>query len=134
MRVFVDDSHIPPNYSDNYCVLQTNPRFVFNKYKNAKHKGSTVVKLDPELHNILLDWMEINQSNYLLASYFKSKKEYNVFTEGTLCRRLSLIFNKYNNIPVSINTLRHSFISYKCITQTLYLNCIFCFFSDNASC
>jgi hypothetical protein len=112
MRVFIDDSQIPLNYSDNYCVLQTNPRFVFNKYKNVKYKGTNVVNIDPELHNILLDWMEINESDYLLSSYFKTKKEYNVFSEGALCRRLSLIFKKYTKIPVSINTLRHSFISY----------------------
>ncbi len=112
MKVFIDDSLIPPNYSDNYCVLQTNPRFVFNKYKNVKHKGISIVKLEPELHDILLDWMQINASDYLLASYFKGKKEYNVITEGTLCRRISLIFKKYTKIPASINTLRHSCISY----------------------
>jgi hypothetical protein len=112
MRVFIDDLQILPDYSENYCVLQTNPRFVFNKFKNVKHKGVNIVTMDPELHNILLDWMEINQSDYLLSSYFKSKKEYNVFTEGTLCRRLSLIFNKYTKVPVTINTLRHSLISY----------------------
>jgi integrase len=112
MRVFIDDSQILPDYSENYCVLQTNPRFVFNKYKNVKHKGVNVVTMNPELHNILLDWMEINQSDYLLSSYFKSKKEYNIFTEGTLCRRLTLIFNKYTKVPVTINTLRHSLISY----------------------
>jgi len=112
MRVFIDDSQIPSNYSDNYCVLQTNPRFVFNKYKNVKYKGTNVVSIEPELHDILLDWMEVNKSDYLLSSYFKSKKEYNVYSEGTLCRRISVIFQKYTNIPVSINSLRHSFISY----------------------
>lgn len=112
MKVFIDDSLIPDKYLENYCVLQTNPRFVFNKYKNHKHTGTIVIKLEYELHNILLDWMELNQSDYLLSSYIKSKKLYQPFTEGTLCRRISLIFNKYTNIPVSINTLRHSFISY----------------------
>jgi hypothetical protein len=112
MRVFIDDSQIPPDYSDNYCVLQTNPRFVFHKYKNAKHKGVSVVDIDPELHNILLDWMEINETDYLLSSFFKTKKEYNLYTEGTLCRRISVIFNKYTKVPVSINSLRHSYVSY----------------------
>jgi integrase len=122
MRVFIDDSQILPNYSENYCVLQTNPRFVFNKYKNVKYKGPTVVKIDTELHNILLDWMEINQSDYLLSSYFKSKKEYNIFTEGTLCRRLSLIFKKYTTVPVTINTLRHSLISYNSKKEMEYFS------------
>jgi hypothetical protein len=112
MKVFIEDSLIPPNYSENYCVLQTNPRFVFNQYKNAKSKGQTIVPLDEELHNILHDWMQINTSDYLLSSFVKSKQEFRPFTEFTLCRRIQLIFNKYANIPVTINTLRHSFISY----------------------
>jgi hypothetical protein len=112
MRLFIDDLHIPIGYSDNYCVLQTNPRFVFNKYKMYKHNGTVIVNIEPELHEILLDWAELNKSGYLLSSYFKSKKEYNIITEGTLCRRISLIFKKYTNIPVTINSLRHSFISY----------------------
>ena len=112
MRVFIDDSLIPSNYSENYCVLQTNPRFVFNKFKMDKHKGTVVVDIEPNLHDILLDWMDINQSDYLLSSYFKARKEYKAYSEGALCRRISIIFNKYTNVPVSINSLRHSFVSY----------------------
>jgi hypothetical protein len=78
-----------------------------------KHKGTVIVNIEPELHDILLDWMEINKSDYLLSSYFKGRKEYNVYSEGTLCRRVSVIFQKYTKVPVSINSLRHSFISYK---------------------
>jgi hypothetical protein len=112
MKLFLDDSFIPQNYNENYCVLQTNPRFVFNKYKTSKHYGSTVVNMDEELHDILTDWCNINPSEYLLASYVKSSNTYHVFTEKTLCRRMSLIFTKYANIPVTINTLRHSFVSF----------------------
>lgn len=112
MRVFIEDSLIPSNYAENYCVLQTNPRFVFNQYKNAKSKGQTIIPLDDELHNILNDWMQLNTSDYLLSSFVKSKQEFRPFTEFTLCRRIQLIFTKYANIPVTINTLRHSFISY----------------------
>jgi hypothetical protein len=97
MRVFIDDSLIPTNYKENYCVLQTNPRFVFNKYKNSKHKGTTIIQIDNELHSILMDWMEINQSDYLLSSYIQSKSIYKPFTEGCLCRRLTLIFTKYTD-------------------------------------
>jgi hypothetical protein len=112
MRVFIDESFIPDNFTENYCVLQTNPRFVFNKYKTAKHKGVTDIPIDPQLHDILLDWLEINPSNYLLSSYVKCKSIFKPFTEVCLCRRITLIFNKYTNVPVTINTLRHSYISY----------------------
>jgi hypothetical protein len=112
MRVFIDDSFIPTNFQDNYCVLQTNPRFVFNKYKTAKHKGTTIVNMDNDLHNILLDWVDINTSEYLLSSYVQSTKSFKPITEIALCRRITLIFEKYANKPVTINTLRHSFVSY----------------------
>ena len=112
MKVFIADSLIPQNYDENYCVLQTNPRFVFNKYKTSKKKGQQIIEIDDTLHNILLDWMELNKSDYLLSSFIKSKNEYKPFTEGTLCRRITLIFEKYANTPATINTLRHSHISY----------------------
>jgi integrase len=112
MRIFIDESHIEKNIEENYCVLQTNPRFVFQQYKTAKDKGITVVPMDNELHNILLDWIEINPSDYLLSSYVISKKIYKPFTETTLCKRITAIFLKYSDTPVTINTLRHSFISF----------------------
>ena len=112
MKLFIDDSFIPENYKENYCVLQTNPRFVFNKYKTAKDRGPTIIKIVPELHDILLDWIEFNESEYLLSSYIQSKKLYKPFTENTLCKRITLIFQKYLDKSVTINTLRHSFISF----------------------
>jgi len=113
MKVFIDDSFVPLNYTDNFCVLQTNPRFVFHKYKTAKHKGVTIIPIDPVLHDILLDWMELNPTEYLLASYMITKNQYKIFTENTLCKRITTIFKKHSNIPVTINTLRHSYLSYR---------------------
>jgi hypothetical protein len=112
MKLFIDNSFVPENYKENYCVLQTNPRFVFNKYKTAKNKGTTVIKIVPELHDILLDWVDMNESEYLLSSYIQSKNMYKPFNESTLCRRITLIFQKYLDKSVTINTLRHSFISF----------------------
>lgn len=112
MKLFIDDSHVPPSCPDNYCVLQTNPRFVFNQYKTAKHRGSTTILIDPELHNILLDWAQLNSSDYLLASYASSTQTYTPITENKLSKKITSIFVKYSKRPVTINTLRHSFISY----------------------
>lgn len=112
MKIFIDDSFIPPNYQENYCVLQTNPRLVFNKYKTSKKYGQNIVYINDDLHNILLDWMEINKSEYLLTSYIQYKKEFKPFTEETLSHRIPLIFKKYTNIPSNINTLRHAYVTY----------------------
>jgi integrase len=112
MKFFIDDSFVPVNESENYCVLQTNPRFVFNKYKTAKHNGTTVIHIESELHDILLDWAEINTSNYLLSSYTQYKNEFKPFSENTLSKRITSIFMKFADVPVTINTLRHSFVSF----------------------
>lgn len=122
MKVFIDDSFVPKDYKENYCVLQTNPRFVFNKYKTARKYGQIVIQINEHLHNILLDWMEINPSEYLLVSYIQYKKQYKPFTEETLSHRMPLIFKKYTNIPSNINTLRHSYISYMNKTELNHTN------------
>jgi hypothetical protein len=112
MRIFIDDSLLPKRITDNYCVLQTNPRFVFQQYKNAKCHGTTIIPIDPELHNILLDWMDVNESDYLLSSYVPSKRAFLPLSENALTKRIISIFNQRAKKPVSINTLRHSFISF----------------------
>ena len=112
MRVFIDDTHVPDDIKENYCVLQDNPRFVFQQYKTARDRGSTIIPIDRKLHDILLEWMEINPSDYLLSSYVISRKIYKPFTDTTLCKRITAIFLKCSDTPVTINTLRHSFISF----------------------
>lgn len=112
MKLFIEDSHIPENESGNYCVLQTNPRFVFQKYKTAKHRGTTVIPITAELHDILMDWAELNTSDYLLSTSVKSTQTLRPMSENTLSKRITAIFMKHTAIPVTINTLRHSFISY----------------------
>lgn len=112
MKVFIDDSFISPNIKENYCVLQTNPRFVFQQYKNAKYKGITVVSICDELHHILIQWMDINTTDYLLASYITSTHSFRVMTENALSKRIPVIFSKHGGKPVTVNTLRHSFISF----------------------
>lgn len=112
MRVFIDDALLPKTIEGNYCVLQTNPRFVFQQYKNSKFRGTTTVPMDSELHDILLDWMEVNASDYLLSSYIVSTKSYRPLSENALTKRVISIFNQHAKKPVSINTLRHSFVSF----------------------
>ena len=112
MRLFIEDSLVPRDFTENYCVLQTEPRFVFQQYKTAKHKGTTVVPMDETLHAILLDWASIHPSPFLLALYHGPTQSYRALSENALSKRITSIFLKYASRPVTINTLRHSFISY----------------------
>jgi hypothetical protein len=112
MYIFSDDSQVPSDIKENYCVLQTNPRFVFNNYKTSKTKGTAIITIDNSLHDILLDWVCINKSNFLLASYNSKNNTYKALSENNLANRIKYIFMKQTNKSASINTLRHSFISY----------------------
>lgn len=112
MKVFVDESLVPPNFTDNYCVLQTNPRFVFQKYKTSKTGGINIVPMDSHLHQILIQWMGLNHSDYLLTTYVASHNIFKPISENALVKRIISLFTRHKNKPVSINTLRHSFVSF----------------------
>lgn len=113
MRLFIDDEHIPDGYEDNYCVIQPNPRFVFQKYKNAKHRGVTIIPIEPELYSILLDWIyELNPSDWLLPTRLVSSHTFKPMSENALVKRIPEIFIRHGGKPVTVNTLRHSFVSF----------------------
>ena len=111
MKLFIDENQIPPQYDDNYCVIQPRPRFVFQKYKNVKHRGKTVILMEPELHAILLRWIaDLNPSEWLLPTRFAHT--FKAMSENALVKRIPEIFVKHGGKPVTVNTLRHSFVSF----------------------
>lgn len=111
MRVFVFDDDVPIDYKDNYCVIDSSePRFVFWKFKTATGTEAVINPIHPTLHTILLKWLDINTSKYLLASTTVSG--FIPMTENALSQRVRMIFNRWAGRTASINTLRHSFISY----------------------
>ena len=111
MRVFIFDEDIPVDYSDNYCVIDSpKPRFVFWKYKTATGKEPAIIDMPDELVEIIFKWLEVNPSDYLLAS--KTGDKYTPMAENTLCMRVRSIFKRWTGKAASINTLRHAFVSY----------------------
>jgi hypothetical protein len=111
MRVFIFDNDVPVDYKDNYCVIESpKPRFVFWKFKTATGTEAVINSIDPTLHVILLKWLDINTSDYLLATVTPSGLI--PMTENTLSHRVRAIFDRWTGRTASINTLRHSFISY----------------------
>lgn len=113
MRWFIDESFVPANIEENYCVLQTTPRFVFQKYKTAHKYGVVIVPICDELHNILLEWCSVNESEYLLAHRVNSTETFKPMLESTLTKRIPRIFEKHGGKPINIATFRHSFVSYQ---------------------
>lgn len=113
MKIFIDTDAVPSNYPDNYCVLQPSPQFVFQKYKTSKQHGITVIPIENTLRTILCDWVsELNPSEWLLPTRLKSSNTFKPMSENALCKRIPDIFVKHGGKPVTINTLRHSYISW----------------------
>jgi hypothetical protein len=59
-----------------------------------------------------MDWLDINDSGYLLAVYRPGIKRFSPMSENCLSQRIKSIYKQWTSKSASINTLRHSFISY----------------------
>ena len=88
--------------SDNYL---TKSNLVFNSYKTAKTYGTQTIAVPIQLKNILLKWIKVNPTEYLL---FDSK--FSKLSAVKLNQRINILFS---NKKVSVNQLRHTFLSDK---------------------
>lgn len=88
--------------SCNYYVLSG--YFVFDEYKTYKIYGRQVIKLSVELNDIIIEYIRINNlvvGDSLLGLNYKN-----------YLSRLSSIFELYVNKRVSVDILRHSYLTY----------------------
>lgn len=86
---------------DNYMEKNN---LVFNSYKTAKTYGTQKIEMPKELKAILTKWKSINPTEYLL---FDSNLKQ--LTNVKLNQRLNKLFGK----KVSVNQMRHTFLSDK---------------------
>lgn len=86
---------------DNYMDKNT---FVFNRYKTAKTYGKQVIKIPATLQRIIKKWIQLNPTDYLLID-----NKGNKLSGVTLTQRFHKIFGK----KISVNALRHSYLSDK---------------------
>jgi hypothetical protein len=97
------------NDSDNYYNKKL---FCFNQYKTAKFYHQQDIDVPPQLKAILNKWIKVIDSDYLL---FDSNN--NPLSPVKLNQRLNKIFNG----KISVNALRHSFITEKYTKQPMTL-------------
>lgn len=91
---------------DNYLERK---KLIFNSYKGSDKKGKSIIPITTQLNNILRKWININPHEYL---FFNEKG--NKLSNVVLNQRLNKIFKS----KVSVNALRHSFLTDKHL-QTL---------------
>lgn len=109
--------YIPPRRSKDYVdfkiknvdkskdnFLEKN-KLIFNSYKTAKTYGQQVVEIPVQLKNILVKWIKVNPTEYLL---FDSNM--NKLSSVKLNQRLNKIFGEKK---VGVNQLRHTYLTDK---------------------
>jgi integrase len=77
---------------------------IFNSYKTSKFYGEQKIEIPPALKSILNKWIKVNPSDWLL---FDSNM--NPLSSVKMNQRLNKLFGK----KVSVNLLRHSFLTDK---------------------
>ena len=91
---------------DNYIK---GDKLIFNKYKTKKNYGTQTVDMPKNLYNIYRKWLNFNDTNFLFFD-----RNNNKLSKVTLNQRLNKIFNK----NISVNMLRHIYISEKVLKDT----------------
>ena len=109
-------SFIPPRRSKDYCDFKiknidtakdnymNKNVLIFNSYKTAKCYGEQKVNISTALKTILNKWIKINPTDYLLFDV-----NFKPLTSVKLNQRFNKIFGK----KVSVNLLRHSYLTNK---------------------
>lgn len=98
----------PTAKAGNYLlVLPAGLTFILNDYKTSKRYGQKRTPVPKELERILRDWLDVNPSGWLLCN-----SDGEPLSEKALGSRLSQVFKKFSGKSVSVNLLRHSFVSW----------------------
>jgi hypothetical protein len=92
---------------DNYFEPGSKPKLVFNKYKTSKTYGQQCIDIPKELKTILVKWIKVNPTEYLLFDTNMS-----ALNSVKVNQRLSKIF-KGVATGTSVNALRHSYLTTK---------------------
>lgn len=102
--VFIRDVRQARDQNQNYCLLRVrNPCFIFNSYKTDASYGRIIIKIKPLTYTILIARQQEMMTKGENVLYTESQSNFS--------SRVKEAFNKAIGKGVSINTLRHSFIT-----------------------
>ena len=102
---------LPKTLTDgmNYLVmLKKSARFVFHAYKTAKVYGDRTIKIPPPLFSLLTTYLGERRDGYLFQDGVMP------WTPSRLGANLRRIFLKAFGKLISVNALRHSYITKEC--------------------
>ena len=87
-----------------YIINKDNSFFVYNKYKTHKFYGTVIIQVPTNLNEIL--------KNYIKNHNIDNNKSLFNLQDLNFVIRVESIFFKYIKKKISVNTLRHIYISY----------------------
>ena len=94
----------------NYIVINDEEvKLYLNDYKNVKKMGKVVLDYPENVEKDLRTWYKFKVENDYPSEYlfYSSIKNNTLFTSNSFGKFLTLIFNKYIKIPITVNMLRH---------------------------
>lgn len=95
----------------NYVIVHSSKdvlQFSFGDYKTAKAYGVKLFNIDGKLENIVLTWLKMNPTKNFLIN-----KQKQPMSNNFLGKVITRIFSSQKHPNVSVNQLRHSYISNK---------------------
>jgi hypothetical protein len=91
----------------NYYVNSNNPEIILTEYKTYRKYGAQHIKIPKELGEVIAHYIELFEPEYLIHG--KDGKE---ISDVDLNKNLTRIFEKFTGKKISVNILRHSYVSH----------------------
>jgi integrase len=91
----------------NFYVNSENPEIILNEYKTYRRYGAQHIPIPKELGEVIAHYIELFQPEYLIHN--KDGKE---ISDVDLNKNLTRIFEKFTGKKISVNILRHSYVSH----------------------
>jgi len=110
-RLFITHNLIIPDNEPNYIQIlsKTKTNIVLNEYKTSAKYGTSKTELTPKLSKILFSYVNANPDKKYLFETNEGKPFSSAETFGVYLRR---IFKDKLGKDISVDALRHSFITY----------------------
>jgi integrase len=102
LTVFTKAAPPPADFTGNYVYLKSPKmsQLVVQEHKTASTYGTLTRKIPEPIYRLILQWKKANPDTPLLA-----------MTPNVLGRLITRIFMKHTGKPVTMNDLRHSYVS-----------------------
>jgi hypothetical protein len=110
-RLFITRNQFIPENEHNYIQIlsKTKSNIVLNEYKTSKKYGTQETKLSAKLAKIIWEYIHAFPEKKYLFETETGKSYANAESFG---KYLRTVFSKALGEPISVNTLRHSWVTY----------------------